>query len=167
MDRQGTFAPPASVRRLLLVAFGILVSLGFAPAGSAWAQVGSARYSSIVVDARTGRILMGVNPDALRFPASLTKLMTLYMTFEALRDRRIAGAGIDVFDLEPPPADHPFRMMDNVTLTPHLGYVTRETLRVFYGAMPEAIAAFARGAPVRVANPDALKHAKQGARGVK
>jgi len=89
MDRQGTFAPPASVRRLLLVAFGILVSLGFAPAGSAWAQVGSARYSSIVVDARTGRILMGVNPDALRFPASLTKLMTLYMTFEALRDRRI------------------------------------------------------------------------------
>ncbi len=79
---------------------------------------------------------------------------------EALRERRIAGAGIDVFDLEPPPADHPFRMMDNVTLTPHLGYVTRETLRVFYGAMPEAIAAFARGAPVRVANPDALTHAK-------
>ncbi len=82
---------------------------------------------------------------------------------EALRARRIAGAGIDVFDLEPPPADHPFRTMDNVTLTPHLGYVTRETLRVFYGAMPEAIAAFANGAPVRVANPDALKHAKHAA----
>jgi D-alanyl-D-alanine carboxypeptidase len=68
---------------------GILLSLCCAPIGSAWAQVGSARYSAIVVDARTGRILMGVNPDALRFPASLTKLMTLYMTFEALRDRRI------------------------------------------------------------------------------
>jgi phosphoglycerate dehydrogenase-like enzyme len=79
---------------------------------------------------------------------------------EALRERRIAGAGIDVFDLEPPPADHPFRTMDNVTLTPHLGYVTRETLRVFYGAMPEAIAAFANGAPIRVANPDALRHAR-------
>ena len=82
---------------------------------------------------------------------------------EALREGRIAGAGIDVFDLEPPPADHPFRTMDNVTAVPHLGYVTRETLRVFYGAMPEAIAAFANGAPVRVANPDALKHAKHGA----
>jgi D-alanyl-D-alanine carboxypeptidase len=58
-------------------------------AASAKAQVGSVRYSAIVVEARTGRVLMGMNPDALRFPASLTKLMTLYMTFEALRDRRI------------------------------------------------------------------------------
>jgi len=78
----------------------------------------------------------------------------------ALRERRIAGAGIDVYDLEPPPADHPFRTRDNVTAAPHLGYVTRETLRVFYGGMPEAIAAFAAGAPVRVANPDALTHPK-------
>ena len=83
----------------------------------------------------------------------------------ALRERRLAGAGIDVFDLEPPPADHPFRTMDNVTLTPHLGYDTRETLRVFYSAMPEAAAAFANGAPIRVANPDALKHAKHVGRG--
>ena len=56
----------------------------------AFAQVGSARYSSIVVDARTGNVISAVNADELRHPASLTKLMTLYMLFEALRDRRIS-----------------------------------------------------------------------------
>jgi D-alanyl-D-alanine carboxypeptidase len=55
----------------------------------AHAQVGSDRYSSIVVDAATGNVLEAANPDAPRHPASLAKLMTLYMTFEALRDRRI------------------------------------------------------------------------------
>ena len=56
---------------------------------SAWAQVGSARYSSIVVDEASGNVLEAVNADEPRRPASLTKLMTLYLTFEALRDRRI------------------------------------------------------------------------------
>src|SRR6516225_8717307 len=55
----------------------------------AWSQIGSERYSSIVVDAATGNVLEAANPDALRHPASLAKLMTLYMVFEALRDRRI------------------------------------------------------------------------------
>ena len=55
----------------------------------AQAQVGSARYSSIVVDAASGDVLEEVNPDEPRHPASLTKMMTLYLTFEALRDRRI------------------------------------------------------------------------------
>jgi len=68
---------------------GLLISLGMMPMKSAWAQVGSARYSAIIVEAQSGRIIMGMNQDELRFPASLTKLMTLYMTFEALRDRRI------------------------------------------------------------------------------
>ena len=53
------------------------------------AQIGSARYAAIVVDANTGQVLSATNPDAPRIPASLTKMMTLYMTFEALRDRRI------------------------------------------------------------------------------
>jgi D-alanyl-D-alanine carboxypeptidase len=56
---------------------------------SAWAQIGSARYSSIVVDETSGNVLEAVNADEPRRPASLTKLMTLYLTFEALRDRRI------------------------------------------------------------------------------
>jgi D-alanyl-D-alanine carboxypeptidase len=56
----------------------------------AHAQIGSGRYSSIVVEAGSGQVLESASPDALRHPASLTKLMTLYMAFEALRDRRIA-----------------------------------------------------------------------------
>lgn len=79
----------------------------------------------------------------------------------ALRTGHIAGAGIDVYDDEPPPADHPFRSMDNVTVTPHLGYVTRETLTAFYVDTLEAVVAFANGAPVRVANPAALTHPRQ------
>ena len=53
------------------------------------AQVGSARYSSIVIEAGSGEVIGAVNPDAPRHPASLTKMMTLYMVFEALRDRRV------------------------------------------------------------------------------
>jgi phosphoglycerate dehydrogenase-like enzyme len=51
---------------------------------------------------------------------------------EALRARRIAGAAVDVFDVEPLSADHPFRKLDNVLATPHLGYVTEELYRTFY-----------------------------------
>jgi D-alanyl-D-alanine carboxypeptidase len=67
----------------------LLLGLG-AAVGPARAQVGSERYSSIVIDAGSGNILSAVNPDEPRYPASLTKLMTLYVTFEALRDHRIA-----------------------------------------------------------------------------
>jgi len=80
---------------------------------------------------------------------------------EALRSGRLAGAGLDVFDQEPPAVDHPFRTMDNVTMTPHLGYVTRETLRAFYVDTVEAVAAFANSGPIRIANPSALTHPRQ------
>ncbi len=69
---------------------------------------------------------------------------------EALRTRSIAGAGLDVFDPEPLPAGHPLRSLDNVVLTPHLGYVTKETYAVFYGDAVEDVIAFLDGAPVRV-----------------
>jgi phosphoglycerate dehydrogenase-like enzyme len=52
---------------------------------------------------------------------------------EALQTRRIAGAAIDVFDVEPLPADHPFRKLDSVLATPHIGYVTEDLYRTFYG----------------------------------
>ena len=58
--------------------------------GTAQAQIGSYRYSSIVLDEASGKITEAVNADAQRYPASLTKLMTLYMVFEALRDHRIS-----------------------------------------------------------------------------
>jgi phosphoglycerate dehydrogenase-like enzyme len=71
----------------------------------------------------------------------------------ALRERRIAGAALDVYDIEPLPPDHPLRSAPNTVLTPHLGYVTDDTYRVFFGEAVEDIAAFAKGDPVRVLNP--------------
>ncbi len=68
----------------------------------------------------------------------------------ALRDGTIAGAGLDVFDTEPLPKDHPFRSLPNTVITPHLGYVTEETYRIFYGQAVEDIQAFLRGEPARV-----------------
>ncbi len=70
-----------------LLALALLAGSGAMSA--ARAQIGSDRYSSIVVDAATGSVLSAVNADEPRYPASLTKMMTLYMVFEALRDRRL------------------------------------------------------------------------------
>ena len=67
-----------------------LALFGVALPTTASAQIGSARYSSIVVDNGSGKVMEAVNADELRYPASLTKLMTLYMAFEALRDHKIA-----------------------------------------------------------------------------
>ena len=74
----------------------------------------------------------------------------------ALRSRAIAGAGLDVFDEEPLPGDHPLLALDNVLLTPHLGYVTKETYRNFYGQTLQNIRSFIEGTPQRVMNPEAL-----------
>jgi phosphoglycerate dehydrogenase-like enzyme len=52
---------------------------------------------------------------------------------EALQARRIAGAAVDVFDMEPLLPDHPFRKLENVLATPHIGYVTEDLYRTFYG----------------------------------
>jgi phosphoglycerate dehydrogenase-like enzyme len=71
----------------------------------------------------------------------------------ALQDGAIAGAGLDVFEPEPLPLDHPFRKLPNTVITPHLGYVTEETYRVFFGHALEDVQAFLRGAPVRVLKP--------------
>src|SRR6202008_3978292 len=65
---------------------------------------------------------------------------------DVLRQKKIAGAGIDVFSVEPLPVDHPFRKLDNLVLTPHLGYATRESLGIHYNQMVECIDAFTNGA---------------------
>jgi phosphoglycerate dehydrogenase-like enzyme len=68
----------------------------------------------------------------------------------ALREGSIAGAGLDVFDHEPLPHDHPLRESRRAVLTPHLGYVTEKTYEVFYREAVEDVAVFLAGEPVRV-----------------
>ena len=71
----------------------------------------------------------------------------------ALKAGAIAGAGIDVYDTEPLPKDHPILSAPNTVLTPHLGYVTQQNYRAYYEGTVEVIAAFNAGAPVRVIGP--------------
>ena len=71
----------------------------------------------------------------------------------ALRAGRIAGAGLDVYEEEPLPLDHPLRGLPNTVITPHLGYVTAETYRIFFAHAVEDVRAFLAGAPVRVLQP--------------
>jgi phosphoglycerate dehydrogenase-like enzyme len=108
----------------------------------------------------TARELALMKPEAYLINTSRGPIVVEADLIAALRAGRIAGAGIDVYDVEPPAADHPFRTLDNVTGTPHLGYVTHETLTAFYADTVEAVVAFADGAPIRIANPEALTHAK-------
>jgi D-alanyl-D-alanine carboxypeptidase len=90
IDKPANWGGPRGVQWATRTAFcGALAVLGLLLAPAAWAQSDAERYSTIVVDARTGQVLEAENQDAERHPASLTKMMTLYMVFEALRDRRI------------------------------------------------------------------------------
>ena len=71
----------------------------------------------------------------------------------ALRQGTIAGAGLDVYDEEPLPLAHPLRSLPNTVITPHLGYVTEEGYRIFYGQAMEDVKAWLAGQPVRVLKP--------------
>jgi phosphoglycerate dehydrogenase-like enzyme len=68
----------------------------------------------------------------------------------ALRERRIAGAGLDVFDIEPLPLEHPLRQLDNAVITPHLGYVSVENYHAYFQGVVEDIRAWLDGKPIRV-----------------
>ncbi|HYM02071.1 MAG TPA: D-2-hydroxyacid dehydrogenase family protein [Stellaceae bacterium] len=70
----------------------------------------------------------------------------------ALRANRIAGAGLDVFEPEPLPKDHPLLALDNTVITPHLGYVTEENYRLLYGQAVENIRAYIEGKVLRPLN---------------
>lgn len=76
---------------------------------------------------------------------------------EALQKKTIAGAGLDVFDEEPLPLDHPLRRLENTVITPHIGYVTTETYKIFFDQTVENIRAFLNGSPVRVLNAPASR----------
>ena len=109
----------------------------------------------LVLSART-RGLLGarelglLRPSALLVNTSRGPIVDEPALIEALRSRRLAGAALDVFDAEPLPVDHPLRQLPNTVITPHLGYVTEETYRIFYGDAVEDILAFRCGRPLRV-----------------
>jgi phosphoglycerate dehydrogenase-like enzyme len=81
-----------------------------------------------------------MKPDAWLVNTSRGPIVDENALVDCLRSRRIGGAALDVFDVEPLPADHPFRSLDNVIATPHVGYVSRNLYRTFYGDTVKAIA---------------------------
>jgi len=95
-----------------------------------------------------------LKPTALLVNSSRGPIIDEAALIEALRGRRLAGAALDVYDREPLPAEHPLLKLDNVVVTPHLGYVTEEVYRIFYGQTLENILAWINGEKGRVLNPD-------------
>jgi phosphoglycerate dehydrogenase-like enzyme len=94
--------------------------------------------------------LAGMQRSAYLVNTSRGAIVDEAALLEALRSGAIAGAGLDVYDTEPLPPDHPLRTLPNTVVTPHLGYVTEDGYRIFYGQAAEDIAAFLAGSPVRV-----------------
>ena len=83
--------------------------------------------------------LRQMKPSAYLINTSRGPLVDEQALIEVLQQKRIAGAAIDVFSEEPLPADHPFRSLDNILATPHIGYVTEDTYKVFYTDTVKAI----------------------------
>lgn len=91
-----------------------------------------------------------MKPTALLINTSRGPIIDEAALLAALKEKRIAGFGADTFDVEPLPDDHPLRSEPRALLTPHLGYVTQETYRSFYGGMVEAIETWLAGKPINV-----------------
>jgi len=91
-----------------------------------------------------------MKPSAILVNTARAGLVDEDALVDALVNRRIAGAGLDVYSVEPLPQQHVLRTLPNVVLTPHLGYFTREMLTAYYTYAIENIAAFLDGKPIRV-----------------
>ncbi len=99
-----------------------------------------------LVGARELRLMKGT---ALLINTSRGPIIDEPALIAALSENRIGGCGLDVFDEEPLPVDHPLRREPRALLTPHLGYWTRDNLADWYTGMVEAVTAFLEGAPIR------------------
>jgi phosphoglycerate dehydrogenase-like enzyme len=93
-----------------------------------------------------------MKPSAYLINTSRGPIVDEAALIEALANGTIAGAGIDVYDVEPLPRDHPLRSLDNAILTGHTGYVVKELYAVAYGEALDNVRAWMRGKPVRVLN---------------
>ena len=101
------------------------------------------------------RELALMRPDAYLINSSRGPIVDQEALILALEQGKIAGAALDVYDQEPLPADHPLRRTPRLLLTPHIGYVTRETYRVFYRETVELVQAWLAGRPRNVLTGDA------------
>jgi phosphoglycerate dehydrogenase-like enzyme len=87
----------------------------------------------------TSKDLDLMKPSAFLINTSRGPLIDEAALIATLRQKKIAGAALDVFDQEPLPPDHPFRTLDNALCTPHIGYVTADTFKIFYQDTAKAI----------------------------
>ena len=101
----------------------------------------------------TARELALMKPGAYLINTSRGPIVEERALIDVLTNHKIAGAALDVYDQEPLPDEHPLRRLDNVVLTPHLGYVTVENYRKAYGEAVEDIRAFRAGQPIRTIPP--------------
>jgi len=91
-----------------------------------------------------------MKPTAFFINTSRGPLVDETALVDVLQRRKIAGAGLDVYNIEPLPLDHPLRHLDNVTLSPHTGYVSDMSYGAYWRQTVENIAAFLEGEPTRV-----------------
>lgn len=109
----------------------------------------------------TDRLLRLMKPTAFLINTARGPIVDEAALVACLAARRIAGAGVDVYGVEPLPKDHPLLGLDNIVLTPHLGYVTQETYQIFFRQVVENIVAYLDGQiPSRCINPEAAGRRK-------
>ena len=94
--------------------------------------------------------LAPMKPTAYLINTARAAIVDQAALLAVLTERRIAGAGLDVFETEPLPLDSPLRALDNVVITPHLGYVSVQAYEVYFREIVEDIRAFLDGKPMRV-----------------
>jgi phosphoglycerate dehydrogenase-like enzyme len=97
-----------------------------------------------------------MKPTAILVNTSRGPIIDEAAMMAALESKRIAGVGLDVYDREPLPADHPLRRLRNATLSPHVGFVTRENYRVWYEDIVEDVLAWNAGKPINLRNPEVI-----------
>ena len=98
----------------------------------------------------TGADIARMKPTAYLINTARAPIVDQAALLKALQDKKLAGAGLDVFEVEPLPLDHPYRKLDKVVITPHLGYVSEQNYRKYFPDIVEDIRAWLDGKAVRV-----------------